>query len=615
MGFHNNHQLFHRRVAALKQRRLSPDEEAAKLKELVARFSPTFNWTATLTDSIPLPTSPADAVPTTSASDNQDGNSGGDTSVTTSPTPTPTPTPAPAPATTPTSPATTSTTVANTNTAVAPNPPVQTTNPAPTTSTSTVVVVAPPATTAAPPAAVTTPGTTPSVATTPGTVPSVVQITSSRTISSAAASSTETQSSESGTNVGGIVGGLVGGLIGVAAVIFVIRFLLNRQRKRNDEISAAAFNPTDFRRSAILMDDPPTHDETVERGFNPRPPTMIERRLASPAPTFGTQYGAPAPVMGLPDYGYNQYQAYGPMQTMSPHSATVMLNNSPYPNVAYPNPAYTQSPFSPIATPTSASQFEESQQAAVLTRQSSNGSRGSSGHGPAGYPSEDPNYGGYTSPKQSEYVDLNRSSVTPFQAAQYTEISQKLGTEAPSGLDTPAVNEAIQNSKTNEAAPSLPAKDNRPSPSPFSDPTDPVTEHLPYPGEVSPRPSSDSVSRQIDDFPVPPSPVHSSLSRVDSIPPMLPEIPVGSRPSSYNLPASDRGTGIPNGAAKDYFKSPLGHSAAPSPLASGITVSPFPPAATSVADTAPPTPRQSKFDTSVKRPDTVYDDNDAYGGI
>ncbi|KAG6902344.1 hypothetical protein C0995_001141 [Termitomyces sp. Mi166 len=597
MGFHNNNQLFHRRVAALKQRRLSPEEEAAKLKELIARFSPTFNWTATLTDSIPLPTLPPALATTTATSDDDSGN----TPVTTSSTP------APVPVTTPTIPTTTSTStpVANTNTVVAPNPVVQTTNAVPTTSTSTVVVAAP-ATTSSPPAAgVTTPGKTLPITTASGPATSVIVSTSSRTLSSAAASATQTESSGSGTNVGGIVGGLAGGLIGVAVLIF------NRQRRRNDELSAAAFNAHDFRRSAVLMEDPPTRDEIVEHGFNPRPPTMIERRLASPAPTFGGQYGGQGPVMGPSDYGYNQYQAYGPMQTMSPSSATVMLNNSPYPNPAYPNPAYTQSPFSPIATPTSATYNE---QAAVLTRQSSNGSHTSAVNGPAGYPSEDPNYGGYPSPKQGEYVDLNRSSVTPYQAAQYAEISQTLNTEAHSGPDTPAINLVNPNSKTHEIAPPLLVKDN--GPSPFTDPTDHLPGQLTYPGEVSPRPSTDSVSRQIDDFPVPPSPVHSSISRLDSVPPLLPEIPIGSRPSSYNFPASDRGNAIPNGVTKEYSKSPLGSQvpSAPSPLASGIAITAPPPAVTSFPD-APPTPRQGKFETVVKRPDTVYDDNDAYGGI
>ncbi|KAG6878888.1 hypothetical protein C0992_006901 [Termitomyces sp. T32_za158] len=605
MGFHNNHQIFHRRVAALKQRRLPPDEEAAKLKELIARFSPTFVWTATLTDSIPLPTLPT-AIATTTATSEDGGAATSNALVTTSSAP------APTPVTTPKVPTTTSTPAVNTNTPVVSNPVVQTTNAVPTTSTTTVVFAAP-ATTSTPQAAVTKPGTTPvSLATTPG--PVTLMTTTSPTTSSAVASATQTESSESGTNVGGIVGGLFGALLGVAALVFVVRFLLNRQRKRNDEISAAAFNANDFRRSAILMEDPPTHDETVQRGFNPRPPTMIERRLASPAPTFGAQYVTPGPVMGSPDYGYNQYQAYGPTETMPPNSATAMLNNSPYPNTVYPNPVYVQPPFSPIATSVGTNFNEEHHNAAVLTRQSSNGSRASSAQGPARHPSDELSHGGLTSPKQSEYIDLNRSSVTPFQAAQYTEISQKLGTQVPSGLTNPSANATIQHSNINEIAPPLPMKDNEPSSSPFSDP---IHGQFSHPGEVSPRPSADSVSRQIDDFPVPPSPVHSHISRADSVPPMLPEISMGSRPSSYNFPASDRGSYIPNNTTKEYSKSPLGTlaPATPSPLASGVSVSPPQPTATSSSDAAPLTPRQNKFDVPAKRPDTVYDDQDAYGGI
>ncbi|KAG6888298.1 hypothetical protein C0995_009297 [Termitomyces sp. Mi166 len=119
-------------------------------------------------------------------------------------------------------------------------------------------------------------------------------------ISSAATSATQIGSSGSGINVGGIVGGIVGGLLVVAALIFVIRFLFNRRRKRNIGDNVAEFNATAFRRSAILIEGPPTYDETVESGFNSRPPTMVEPSSASPASTFNTQCSSGLTVLPPP---------------------------------------------------------------------------------------------------------------------------------------------------------------------------------------------------------------------------------------------------------------------------------------------------------------------------
>ncbi|KAG6909797.1 hypothetical protein DXG01_015290 [Tephrocybe rancida] len=595
MGAHSNQQM-HKRVAALKQRRLPPDVEASKLKELIARFSPTAQYTQSLTDATTAPTDTATPPAVTTP-----------VPPTTPPvTPTPTPPVTPTTPSVPTSPATsdtntnptTDTSATNVNTTSAPPPVV-----IPNTSTTPVAPAVTPLT--SPPSVVLNP------------TKSTLSITVSSTVASSAASATESTTSGSGTNVGGIVGGLAGGLLGLAVLVFIVRFLMNRKRRREDE-DAGAFNATDFRRSAVLMDDPPTHDETVERGFNPRPPTMIERRLASPAPTFGTQYGAPGPAAGSNDYDYNQYQAYGPSQMRSPNSAHPMFSDPAYPSPAYPHQPYGQSPFSPIGSPVGMNPYEGSQQSPVLTRQPSNAtqlSRAPSSNGPNGYPSEDPHYGGYPIPaaqNQNEYVDLDRSSVTPYQAAQYAEISQKLHTEVPTGLDTPAVTAFIQNQ--NNQAPPLPAESRTPSPSPFSDP---APGQLPYPGEVTPRPSTD-----LDDFPAPPSPAHSGSSRVNSIPPTLPEIYVDSRPSSYDFPASVRGSdiasGFPSGVTKDYLKSPLGNHfpSTPSPLASSFGIPTPPAAATSFPEVAPPTPRLSKTEVPVtKRPETVYDDDDAYGGI
>lgn len=207
-----------------------------------------------------------------------------------------------------------------------------------------------------------------------------------------------------------------------------------RRKSRHDDDN---FNASDFRRSAILIDDPPTHAETVERGYNPRPPTMIERRLKSPAPTFGTQYGAPGPYGDpfsgnqyggsmIPGGQYSQYPAYPPgMDTLSPGQ------------IAYPNPAYVspivQPPPSPYASPYESGHHDSGEANPYLTRQPSANSQLSHGH-----PSRSPPPTEYTN-QGADYVNLNRSSVTQHQATQYAEVSRAQHVvPAPSSFDQAA---------------------------------------------------------------------------------------------------------------------------------------------------------------------------------
>ncbi|KAF5379522.1 hypothetical protein D9615_006500 [Tricholomella constricta] len=578
MGAHHNQQN-HRRAAAAKQRRLAAqdDDEEASVKSLIARFSPTVIYTETMTD---LTTEPV-----ISSTD--------------------TPTTAPAPPPTTSAPAA-PTTAANT--------------PPPNTETTPTQTPDQPTTTESPPDNDVQTTTSPDVVTTPPVVTrptstlsqprSILTTQSTLSIASSAASSTPSEPAGSGTNVGGVIGGIAAALLGLVAVVFVVRLIMNRKRKREED-NSTGFNASDFRRSAVLMNDPPTHDETVERGFNPRPPTMIERRLASPAPTFGTQYGAPAPFGGNEyggnEYGnmdqYGQYQTFAPgqlMNNMSPISAT-----SAHPT--YPNAAYGQSPFSPIGSPVSEmAPGYEGGQPGVLTRQPS-------ANGANGYPQDDAaQYATYPNqanlPVQNEYVDLDRSSVTPYQAAQYAEISKQLNTEVPAGLDTPAVNNMIH---TSNEAPPVPTNDIN---SPFADPIPAAL--LPAAAAQVPRHSTDSVSHELNDFPIPPSPAHNSSPRIDSTPPMLPEIHVESRVASYDFPNAVRSHQFP------ATPSPLASSfgiATPSAAATSFPAAePAPAAAPAAVPAAAPAAAPARAPAATdekKRPDTIYDDDDAYGGF
>ncbi|KAG1735939.1 uncharacterized protein EDB91DRAFT_1238167 [Suillus paluster] len=189
-------------------------------------------------------------------------------------------------------------------------------------------------------------------------------------------------------------------------------FCIRRKRKTDEEEwSAAAFK----RQSAILVDDP-----EPQPPYNPRPPTMIERHNASPAlaaqRSYQNYYG-----------GYGQQAAYGSPENM--HAG------SPPPTQPHVQMAMGYAPHD-----------DHSQ----LARQPSN----------ATYLSRQPATAGYDDP-QAHYVNLNRSSVTPFQAAQYADISRQLGGDVMSPskpvdatpLPSPFDDEVEETYPTHDAAP------------------------------------------------------------------------------------------------------------------------------------------------------------------
>ena len=376
------------------------------------------------------------------------------------------------------------------------------------------------------------------------------------------------------------------------------------------------------------MNDPPTHEDIVARGFNTRPPSMIERRLASPTASFGTQYGAPGPQTydnyapgqqpATPD-SYAQYSSFRPGQDMNnspPYSATPM----------YQSASYVQSPFSPIASPvpTSGSQ-EQEYNASALSRQPSTGTqltrRASDGHSYQSYNTasgptrHQGNYSfalshetGGTFPS-SEYVDLRRAaSVTPLQAAQYAEISKRLNAELPNGITSA---EYAQRQEGYSLPPPVPPKDER---SPFDDPipssfkpakavrdsTGVPTDGRPFSVESH---WTVSVAHEFD-FPEPPSPALTVASRfrVDSNPPKLPEINLDSRASVHSSLGSELSGGLLStkaaGARSPLAPSPLATSiAAPSPSAENIPLPATPTVATSAGERSslPHSPLASSF--------------------
>ena len=314
--------------------------------------------------------------------------------------------------------------------------------------------------------------------------------------------------------------------------------------------------------------------------FNPMGDTPIGSPI-SPAP-YDSAYNAQGQLVRQPSAGANAF-----LERHGSNGAEMMLNRQPSPG---PHAAFNRQPSpgpavafnrQPSPGPGIALTREPSAQSPYLTRQS-----------PSAAAQIEP-------PPEAHYVDLNRSSVSPFQAAQYVEISHHLQAEPPAPLPTPMVAAAADEilMMEDQVMPSVttprplnvsagrvtsPVQQN--GPSPFSDPKD---EHL---------------GMHVDDLPAPPSPAYSSKSRVDSTPPKLPELAVEQRafsPVTMHFPMS-----------------PPSHQVS-SPLAAPPTDFPVTPSEAHFAD-APPTPRAAKNTPAAPRPDTaytVYDDEDAYGGI
>lgn len=412
-----------------------------------------------------------------------------------------------------------------------------------------------------------------------------------------------------------MVGGIAGGLVGVAGLIFLTMFLLRKLRKK--DLEDTDFNADAFKRqSAVLVDDEPF----PARGFNPRPPTMIERHMAG---NYDSQ-GVP-PMPSLQQYhnvgnytsgGYgNEYDnsqapSFGPGQVMSPTPGF-----SPYsPQSAYDQQGEIIRHPSNVGTV-----YTAHSQTGQLNRHASNG-------GALSNP-----YASGTDP--AHYVDLDRSSVTPFQAAQYAEISRKLNTAPPVGLgavqegeDEPASAAIHYADGAGTAHLSIPVEHGIANPeSPFADPHAQVA-------QILAKHQSQTLEREEQDILVPPraitddaipgspgSPVYSlhPPERVLSTPPKLPEIRVGAEerafsPTSYDFPQTPSMRPSP-------FVSPFnnGHFAQEQDASlTGMAVS---------TDTPDPSPGPAAVTVGKREPKTnaarpvsshtVYDEADVYGGI
>ncbi|KAI0351322.1 hypothetical protein OH77DRAFT_1439307 [Trametes cingulata] len=444
---------------------------------------------------------------------------------------------------------------------------------------------------------------------------------STASVSSAAAAASSPATTSSGVSNGVVIGGIVAAIIGVAGILFAVIYFIRRSRKSDEGDDGNDFNAQAFRRQSVALrdDDAPAMSRamTLNRGGanTPRPPTMIERKMAS------TPVAYPVPPVPHP-YGYAG--AYGqasfsPGQIMTPGPYTPTTVNSAHPFFS----PYGQSP---IGSPVSVAPYDSAYGAdgQPISRQPSNGSSTVLSRQPSSA-AQPP----APAAPEAEYVDLSRSSVTPFQAAQYAEISRRLNTTPPMPLPASEVAEVAEELiEQDEPAPVPPQKSVeplelqpsisfdeprhlavQPTPkensfpeSPFADPTlsfhEEQVQHVPQ--------GRDSLFAE----PQPPSPTFSSKSRVTSTPPTLPEIQIQQRPFS---PVS-----------LDFPLVPSTPHPAPSPLGSTFSI-PSPPPSAHFPENAAPAPATPTLREHVaagapaaKRPDTVYtlyDEDDAYAGI
>lgn len=431
--------------------------------------------------------------------------------------------------------------------------------------TTSTPAAAPPTTAAAIPttsaAVVSSPAAKPSSSSSSIVTKASSSIASSRVAStSASAASASSSSAASGatSNIGGIVGGVAAGLAVLIAIIFAITYFLRKKR-------AAQYEKDAF--EAGLIDD-----DTVAKGYNADPSHMAEYNGPTPI-TYGnmgrsTDNGAGFGSQGGMSSGWND-MAPPPVAFPGQHPfvngpgsapfGAPMHNSVPETGASY-DPAYNQGQTARQSAQTFSS-------AASLGRQPSAAAMAAYPGGPPSPGSQHTNYPGIDnngSPRNSDYVDLSRSSVSPFQAAQYQIISNKLNSPMPTGSEAEA----------QMAPPPMPSG---PMVSPFEDPPPPI-----------------------------------ARERIHSTPPMLPEIsaddhtdltqqfPVTPSPMGLDAFTDHQQQSIPANAPVDH---------------SHFSATPVKPSFENVP-TAPAAPgTRSSAGSNTVRPNTVYDPEDAYGGM
>jgi len=511
------------------------------------------------------------------------------------------------------------------------------------------------------------------------------------------------------------VGGVGAGIIAVAVIGFAVAFFFvsvsglkssfsfngsQQRRARKRELDdAARFDVRDFRRSAVMLPDPSTRGDIMNGGYTYNPPMMMQRNHETSIPASPWSYAG----SNMAGYGIHSQDASDHVLSSAPLAQTFVTASGQH---------FEQDPTA--STPLRSPYGQSPSDSSFLVRQLSNNlsqrrtlaqSKSTSAVPHQTFIS--PPATGNAQIPADDYVDLSRSSVSPFQAVQYAEISRRLNdsSSTSSTIISPAQIYAIQQ-KELPPVPTVmpvwkPSAANTTAVSPFDDQepssplspqsvqdnlkveavtasvAPPITKPVPLPPPAAstsltmgykasyeapslgvqtihlPASSTDSSLQEEFEFPVPPSPAISYISRyrTDSLPHVLPEIKIQQRSSvSSYIPGSPMTGGYISGmtdtsGVSGYSEIPsmglrsLGYKPesrfvpAPSPLASSFAV-PTPAMehegrfAEAQANTMRDGIQNASAEISIKaagsaepknpelkRPETVYSPDDVYGGI
>ena len=384
----------------------------------------------------------------------------------------------------------------------------------------------------------------------------------------------------------------------------------------------------------MLPDDAPLQRGN-SYGRGPRPPTMIERHNQNMAtfaaiPTTyqstGNSYGSANPFN---DYSAQSSPSFSP-GTYVPNSAM-----SPPPMAHYANAAPYYNPVmqSPVGSPDTVTSYGGAAYDAHgnLVRSPSNAAAPMlSRNNSVLHPDENPDY-------------LTRASVTPFQAAQYAAISKQLNIPPPQPLQQVSEAEETEGNNTYQGNPLVARSVSVVSP--FEDPQANTTQNS--------ADAAKSINEEKFEASRPSSEFYPSLEpapRVPSTPPSLPEIKMMSgtfSPVTSNFPVTpsprkgsfDVGSGraspkvdlpqlspVASSPQRAQFVEGLearAHDGHETPVEIGFIESTPKADAQPSAETAtqaehkaevPKTEAAPKVPVT-KRPETLYSDDDAYGGF
>ena len=217
---------------------------------------------------------------------------------------------------------------------------------------------------------------------------------------------------------------------------------------------------------------------------------------------------------------------------------------------------------------------------------------------------------------ENDYADLNRSSVTPYQAEQYEAISKQLNIPVPKSLPRVPEDEATVNASSVPSSYHNALNDDGPTPNPFDDdeyrPARPSSEFNPVAPDLSVIPES-LKPRVVSKPPSLPEiqPVqHVFTPLQDSFPenaqskPSIDGQPGATRPASpKDLPQLSPTTASPQRAQVQ----PGEHEGRETP----VQIEYF----SGEHHAQEAAPAANKKPEPSARPATVYDDEDAYGGM